>query len=82
MVEDSHHIIEKLEMDPDPHQSENSDPDPHQRDADPQPCRREMEGPRSATDVHRVRYNHGRRNFKDANPFMSFSLVILFGVVK
>ncbi len=25
---------------------------------------------------------HGRRNFKDTNPFMSFSLVILFGVVK
>ncbi len=25
--------------------------------------------------------NHGRRNFKDTNPFMSFSLVILFGVV-
>jgi hypothetical protein len=25
---------------------------------------------------------HGRRNFKDTNPLMSFSLVILFGVVK
>jgi hypothetical protein len=26
--------------------------------------------------------SHGRRNFKDTNPNMSFSLVILFGVVK
>ncbi len=26
--------------------------------------------------------SHGRRNFKDTNPLMSFSLVILFGVVK
>jgi hypothetical protein len=26
--------------------------------------------------------NHGRRNFKDTNPLMSFSLVILFGVLK
>jgi hypothetical protein len=26
--------------------------------------------------------NHGRRNFKDTNPLMSSSLVILFGVVK
>jgi hypothetical protein len=25
---------------------------------------------------------HGRRNFKDINPLMSSSLVILFGVVK
>ncbi len=25
---------------------------------------------------------HGRRNFKDTNPLMSSSLVILFGVVK
>ncbi len=29
-----------------------------------------------------VSSKHGRRNFKDTNPFMSFSLVILFGVVK
>jgi hypothetical protein len=28
------------------------------------------------------RGDHGRRNFKDTNPLMSFSLVILFGVVK
>jgi hypothetical protein len=27
-------------------------------------------------------FYHGRRNFKDTNPLMSFSLVILFGVVK
>ncbi len=26
--------------------------------------------------------SHGRRNFKDTNPLMSSSLVILFGVVK
>ncbi len=26
--------------------------------------------------------NHGRRNFKDTNPLMSSSMVILFGVVK
>jgi hypothetical protein len=26
--------------------------------------------------------DHGRRNFKDSNPIMSSSLVILFGVVK
>jgi hypothetical protein len=24
-------------------------------------------------------FSHGRRNFKDTNPFMSFSLVILVG---
>jgi hypothetical protein len=28
------------------------------------------------------RYIYGRRNFKDTNPLMSSSLVILFGVVK
>jgi len=33
--------------------------------------------------VHTLhRYCHGRRNFKDTNPLMSSSLVILFGVVK
>jgi hypothetical protein len=31
---------------------------------------------------HVIPFTHGRRNFKDTNPFMSFSLVILFGVVK
>ncbi len=29
--------------------------------------------------VDKYRLSHGRRNFKDTNPFMSFSLVILFG---
>jgi hypothetical protein len=36
------------------------------------------------TPVHVLlgRQDHERRNFKDTNPLMSFSLVILFGMVK
>jgi hypothetical protein len=32
--------------------------------------------------VHAVPMAHGRRNFKDTNPLILSSLVILFGVVK